>query len=318
MSPECESTDPATPSTPIGAPGPTTSAGPAMLAPLLDQSTGRLTAAQAVERLRLWDPSSSAAAVKGRPRVFLNMACTADGRATLGGRSGPIGNRADQELFHALRTTVDAVLVGAGTARAEHYRRLVRDEAQRRLRQARGLAEEPLACIVSASLALSPESVPLLADPAARVVIVTSSPAGELSAGELSAGELSAGELSAGELSAGELSAGDAPVAYVRTAHEGQLDLPAALAELRARWGVRTVLCEGGPHLNGALLAAGVVDELFLTLAPKLGGGADPQASLRIVCGPELDPPLELVLHEALESEGCLLLRYGVGGGGER
>ncbi len=49
------------------------------------------------------------------------------------------------------------------------------------------------------------------------------------------------------------------------------------------------MLCEGGPHLNGALLAAGVVDELFLTLAPKLGGGADPQASLRIVCGPELD-----------------------------
>jgi riboflavin biosynthesis pyrimidine reductase len=221
------------------------------------------------------------------------MASTADGRATLGGRSGPIGNRADKELFLALRTAVDAVLFGAGTARAEHYRRLVKDESQRRLRLERGLAAEPLACIVSAGLALSPESVPLLGEPDARVVILTSSPAGELPASV-------------------------APVEYVRAAREGQLDLRAALAELHARWGVQTMMCEGGPHLNGALLAAGLVDELFLTLAPKLGGGADPQASLRIVCGPELDPPVELELREALESNGYLLLRYGVGGGGAR
>ncbi len=131
-----------------------------MLASLLGETSGPLSAAQAVEHLRLWDPSTSArpVAVEGRPRVFLNMASTADGRATLNGRSGPIGNRADQELFHALRSAVDAVLVGAGTARAERYRRLVRDAAQRQLRQERGLAEEPLACIVSASLALSPRA----------------------------------------------------------------------------------------------------------------------------------------------------------------
>jgi riboflavin-specific deaminase-like protein len=261
---------------------------PAVLTSLIGEGAGRhLSAAQAVERLRLWDPSSSAPVVEGRPRVFLNMACTADGRTTLNGRSGPIGNHADRELFHALRGAVDAVLVGAGTTRAEHYRRLVRDEAQRQLRLERGLAEEPLACIVSAGLSLSPESVPLLADPAARVVILTPSPAGELPAGA-------------------------APVEYVRAARDGQLDLRAALAELRTRWGVRTVMCEGGPHLNGALLVAGAVDELFLTLAPKLGGGADPQASLRIVCGPELDPPVELELREVLESESNLLLRYGV------
>ena len=125
-----------------------------------------------------------AAPVGRRPRVFLNMACTADGRATLEGRSGPIGNRADKELFLALRTAVDAVLVGAGTARTERYRRLVKDESQRRLRLERGLAEEPLACIVSASLALSPESVPLLGDPAARVVILTPSAAGVLPAAD--------------------------------------------------------------------------------------------------------------------------------------
>lgn len=305
------------------------------LTSLIGESAGRqLTAAQAVERLRLWDPSSdpdpSAAAIGERPRVFLNMTSTADGRATLEGRSGPIGNRADKELFLALRTAVDAVLVGAGTARTERYRRMVKDESQRRLRLERGLAEEPLACIVSASLALSPESIPLLADPAARVVILTSSVAGALpwddsgtrvsgGAGAPGSQATTGGHTTAPERTTTPRQAPSAeqtaPVEYVRAAREGQLDLRAALAELHARWGTRTVMCEGGPHLNGALLAAGLVDELFLSLAPKLGGGADPRSSLRIVCGPELSPPVELELREAFESDGCLLLRYCVGGG---
>jgi riboflavin biosynthesis pyrimidine reductase len=290
-----------------------------MLAPLLGEAPGRLTAVQAVERLRLWDPSSPDRPAVTRPRVLLNMACTADGRATLGGRSGPIGNRADRELFHALRTTVDAVLVGASTVRAERYRRLVRDETHRQLRHERGLSEEPLACIVSASLTLNPETVPLLADPAARIVILTSSPVGELPGSASSGHTAPDGQATPGGHVAPDrqatLEAQGPPVEYVRAAREGHLDLAAALAELYTRWGVRTILCEGGPHLNGALLAAGLVDDLFLSLAPKLGGGAGPRASLRIVCGPELDPPIELELREALESEGCLLLRYSVGGG---
>lgn len=317
---------------------------PAVLTSLIGEPPGRRqTAAQAVERLRLWDPSSSGQpaekrqsgrpaepptpdqSTQRRPRVFLNMACTADGRATLGGRSGPIGNRADRELFHALRTAVDAVLVGAGTARAERYRRLVRDETRRRLRRERGLAEEPLACIVSASLAISSETVPLLADPAARVVILTPSPAGELPvvtpSGDVAPGEqptpykhaITGGPATNPKQAPAATTPEQAPaIAYVRAAREGQLDLGAALAELYTRWGVRTVLCEGGPHLNGALLAAGLVDELFLTLAPKLGGGADSGASLRIVRGPEFDPPVELELLDVLKSESNLLLRYGV------
>jgi riboflavin biosynthesis pyrimidine reductase len=291
---------------------------PATLTSLIGETAGRrLTAAQVVERLRLWDPSSnpsrSAAVTRERPRVLLNMASTADGRATLEGRSGSIGNRADKELFLALRTAVDAVLLGAGTARTERYRRLVKDESQRRLRLERGLAEEPLACIVSAGLALSPESVPLLADPAARIVMLTPSAEGVLPAGSSSVATAhDAQPTPGGHATAPEH--GLPAVEYVRAAREGQLDLPAALAEVHARWGVQTVMCEGGPHLNGALLAAGLVDELFLSLAPKLGGGAGAPASLRIVCGPELAPPVELELREALESDGCLLLRYGVGG----
>ncbi len=309
---------------------------PAVLTSLIGETAGRhSSAAQAVERMRLWNPGSPAGPTRDRPRVFLNMASTADGRATLEGRSGPIGNRADKELFLALRTAVNAVLFGAGTARAERYRRLVKDESRRQLRLERGLAAEPLACIVSASLALSPESVPLLGDPGARVVILTPSAAGVLPAGDSSGAAApdangppsrdSSGAAALGaQATPGHTTAPAqglpaeqaAPVGYVRAAREGQLDLQAALAELHTRWGVQTLMCEGGPHLNGALLAAGLVDELFLSLAPKLGGG--PQTSLRIVCGAELSPPVELELRDVLESEGCLLLRYGVGGGGAR
>jgi riboflavin biosynthesis pyrimidine reductase len=282
------------------------------------------TAEQVVEGLRLWD-APPAGAQEGRVRVLLNMASTADGRATVGGRSSQIGNRADRELFHALRAAVDAVLVGAGTVRAERYQRLVRDESRRRLRRERGLSEEPLACIVSASLDL-PADIPLLRDPAAKVAILTPSPDRTLPGSTADPGtyEDAAPASHKAPRSATpadrKLPGSAAPVEYVRTATAGQLDLSAALAELNARFGVRTLLCEGGPHLNSQLLAAGLVDELFLTFAPKLAGGGAPGAPatehLRILSGPELEPPSELELLHVLESEGYLLLRYRLGGAG--
>jgi len=224
-----------------------------------------------------------------RPYVMLNMVSTADGHATLDGRSGPISGSADRALFHALRTAVDAVMAGAATVRVERYGRIIPDATRRQSRVARGLHEEPLACIVSGRLTLDAE-IPLLADPAARVVILTPSSA----------------SLPAGA-AAGE-------VDYIRAARDGQLDLPAALTELRARFDVRTLLCEGGPHLNAQLLGAGLVDELFLSLAPLLAGG-DPIAggeALRILAGPELSPPVALDLLGVLEHDSSLFLRYGV------
>lgn len=223
---------------------------------------------------------------RDRPYLALNMVSTADGRATLSGRSGAIGDTADRELFHGLRTVVDAVMAGAGTVRTEGYRRLVRDPAARARRRERGLAEEPLACVVSGRLALS-EQVPLLADPDARVAILTPSQA--------------------------SLPPGcRARIDYVRCVSDGQLDLPAALRELRHDFGVRTILCEGGPHLNAHLLAAGLVDELFLSLAPTLAGGAAMSESLRIVSGVDLDPPVAMELVSAHEHESHLFLRYRV------
>jgi riboflavin-specific deaminase-like protein len=221
-----------------------------------------------------------------RPYVVLNMTSTVDGRASVAGRSGGIGNRADRELFHGLRAAVDAVMAGAGTVRTERYGRIIAEEASRRLRRERGRSEEPLACIVSGRLSL-PSELPLLAEPAARVVVVTASTA--------------------------TLPGVAAHVDYVRSPPVGGLQLGAALRELKERFGVRTLLCEGGPHLNSELLDGGLVDELFLSLAPKLAGGDQGSGEqLRILAGEEFDPLLELELIEALESGSQLFLRYGV------
>jgi riboflavin biosynthesis pyrimidine reductase len=250
----------------------------------------RLSAREFVERL---DFAERARDVPLRPYVILNMVSTVDGRASIGGRSGPIGDRADRVLFHALRASVDGVMAGAGTIRVEHYGRIIASEAGREQRLRRGLSEEPLACIVSGRLELSAE-IPLLADPAAHVAILTPSGA--------------------------SLPDCAAAVDYVRCARDGRLDLPRALAELRARLGVRTVLCEGGPHLGAQLLAAGLLDELFLSLAPKLAGGDEVTGeSLRILAGAAFDDPLELELLSVLEHESHLFLRYGLrGGSGKR
>ncbi len=99
---------------------------------------------------------------EGRPFVLLNMIATADGRATIAGRTAPIANRADYELFHALRERVDAVMVGAETVRVEGYGPLAQ-----------------LAVVVSRSVEL-PVDRGLLAAEGNRVVIVTPSPDREL------------------------------------------------------------------------------------------------------------------------------------------
>jgi riboflavin biosynthesis pyrimidine reductase len=214
------------------------------------------------------------------------MVSTVDGRATLHGRSGPLSGPADRQLFHALRAPADAILVGAGTVRSEHYGRLIPDAARRGARLDRGLTDEPLACIVSGSLQLDP-TTPLLAEPGARVLVITPS--------------------------AGEIPANAADVSYLRTGRDGVLDLGRAMAELSVRFSVRLLLCEGGPHLAGELLAAGLLDELFLSLSPKLAGGAErTEQAMRILSGDELVPPVELELLGALESDSHLFLRYGV------
>jgi riboflavin biosynthesis pyrimidine reductase len=142
-------------------------------------------------------------------------------------------------------------------------------------------AMDQLAVVVSGSLDL-PVDRGLLAYPGNRVVVVTTHP--------------------------GELPPAAAEVAYLRTG-----DLGEALAALAADHGVRAAICEGGPHLNATLLPAGLVDELFLALAPKLAGGPDP---LTILSGAPLDPPLTAELRSLLEADGFLFARYGLAAAG--
>jgi 5-amino-6-(5-phosphoribosylamino)uracil reductase len=240
-------------------------------------------AEEIVEGLGYQDRAATRAS---RPYLILNMVSTVDGRASIEGRSGPLGDPSDRELFRALRDAADAVVVGAGTARTERYRRIIPDAARRRRRRERGLSEEPLACIVSGRLDL-PADLPLLTDPAVRVVVITCSPA--------------------------SLPASGAHIDYVRTERQGRLDLPAALAELRRRFATRVLLCEGGPHLNSELFADGLVDELFLSLSPKLAGeDAHPGGTLRILAGGGLEHPVELDLLGTLRSDSRLFLRYAV------
>jgi riboflavin-specific deaminase-like protein len=216
-----------------------------------------------------------------RPHLALNFASTADGRITIGGRSGPIGNEADRELFSELRAQVDAVMAGAGTVRAERYGRLVRDPDRRERRRAAGLEPDPLAVVVSARLSLEPD-IPLLQDEGSRVVIVTASDR--------------------------ELEGVRARVEYLRPRadREDMLPLAPVMRLLRERYRLGTVMCEGGSMLAGSLLRERLVDELFLSLAPKLAGGTGPT----VVTAPPLDPPAEMDLASVHEAGGHLFLRY--------
>lgn len=223
-----------------------------------------------------------AGAPAGRPRVIANFAVTLDGRAAIGGRSGPIGGAADHEIFHGLRTSVDAVLAGTGTLATERYGRLVRDAARRERRAAAGLDADPLAVLVTRSGDV-PFDIPLFADATSRVVIHTAS----------------------ADLEAPTVGA---EVRVVRHRPDEPL-LPRALAHLRAQDGVRSLLCEGGPTLLAGLLRDALVDELFLTMAPLLAGGGEP---LTLTTGPPLEVPAPLELTWALEHESALFLRYAV------
>ena len=216
-----------------------------------------------------------------RPYTVVNFVASVDGRATFRGRSGPLGDDGDKELFLALRREADAVLVGTGTLRVERYGRMLKDPEARERRQRRGLAPEPLACIVTRTGHV-PFDIPLFAEPEARVVIFTAT--------------------------ALDASAAAADVEVV-TLDPGELTFATALHRLRNDYEIRALLCEGGPSVFGALLHERVVDELFLTVAPKLaGGGMNPSPT----SGPELPQPVPMTLQSVLERDGSLFLRYAI------
>jgi riboflavin-specific deaminase-like protein len=218
-----------------------------------------------------------------RPYTLVNFVSSVDGRAAVQGRSHPLADDGDRALFHELRERADGVLAGTGTLSAERYGRLLSRPERRRRRSERGQPPEPLLCVVTRSGCVD-TSVPLFAEPEARVVI---------------------------------FSAVAVPLQGVRAQVEvalldqAELTLTGVLRALRARHGIRTLLCEGGPTLFGALLRERLVDELFLTIAPSLaGGGREPT----ITAGPQGAELLPLRLLWLLEREGSLYTRYALRG----
>jgi riboflavin-specific deaminase-like protein len=214
----------------------------------------------------------------GRPFVLANFVSALDGRAAVAGTTRPLGAEADLEMLLELRVLADAVLVGTGTLRAEGYGRLMRSEERRARRTATGLAADPPAVVVSRGIDV-PWDAPLFAAPEQPVLVYTGAEATDPGVA--------------------------AQVEVVRLGHPS----PAAvLADLRRR-GVRALLCEGGPRLFGALLAGGLVDELFLTLAPLLTGERD---APRIVEGGGLPGPAGARPIWTLQAGDELFLRYAL------
>ena len=233
---------------------------------------GQVTVEEQLDSYRPWERPYD-----DRPYVATNFAVTVDGRATIGGVSGPIGSAADTEMLAGLRTRFDAVMIGAGTMRAERYGRVVADQEQRERRERLGLPHDPLVVIVSGRLDL-PWDAPLFTAGGGRVLVFTAS----------------------------EAEPPETATSLRVVRHEGAVDIAAALRHLRTERGIRALLCEGGPHLHGQLWAAGLVDDLFLTTAPRLTGAEAP----RIVEGEALPAIAELELAWLLEQDGELFARY--------
>jgi riboflavin biosynthesis pyrimidine reductase len=212
--------------------------------------------------------------------VVANMIESADGRATMAGRTEGISSDTDRDLFHLLRAQVDAVMVGTGTIAIEGYGPLARRPEVRERRAALGLEDVPLCVTASRSMEL-PVDAPLFQDPESHVLVLTNS------------------------------DREPAPCRCRLTIERlpgDDLDLTRAMAVLRSRHSVRAMLLEGGPTLLASMLDPGLVDELFLSLSPLLVGGDEPS----LLEGTALAQLLPLALESVLEGESYLYMRYRI------
>ncbi|MET8452525.1 pyrimidine reductase family protein [Streptomyces sp. NPDC005209] len=222
-------------------------------------------------------------AVSGRePWLRGNMVSTLDGAAQHEGRSQPISSAADMRIFGTLRALADVVLVGAETVRQEGYRPARARAEFAAAREASGQAPAPAIAVVSASLDLD-FSLPLFTAPLVPTLVLT-------------------GAAAAPERIAAAEKAG----ARVVVAGDGAGVDPERAVRALAEHGHTRVLTEGGPRLLGQLVAAGVLDELCLTLSPMLAAG-DAQ---RIAQGPSVAVPRRFELVSLLEEAGFLFSRY--------
>jgi riboflavin-specific deaminase-like protein len=247
--------------------------------------TAELGLEDVYRRLRLADGGPRAE----RAGVALGMVASVDGAVTVDGRSGGLGGDADRIAFRRLRDACDAILVGAGTVRAEGYGPPRSDATRAAARLAAGLAPAPQLLVVTARAELDPDAKLFRASrddgvPAPIVVTHEHAPTAAVEALR--------------------------EVAEVVTFGRDEVDLTGVLRWCRSR-GWRRVLCEGGPALAGALLARDLLDEVLVTVAPTLVAGD----AGRIVTSRSPVAPADLDLVELHEHDGELLLRYRVRSG---
>lgn len=213
---------------------------------------------------------------EGRPWVMYNMVASVDGATAVKGGSSALNDEDDKTLFAALRAVPDVILVGAATVRAENYGPVLLDEERRERRVEHGLAPTPRLAIATASLSVDPE-MRVFDDRDHRPIIITSQSIDPTRLDEF---------------------ADRADIIQL-----SELDPESIFQSLG---GSSIVLCEGGPMLNGQLIAGGFLDEMNLTLSPMVAVGE----SRRIAHGEDLLPPAEMELVRILRGRRSLFLRY--------
>jgi riboflavin-specific deaminase-like protein len=243
--------------------------------------TGEIDAIALVETLEL--PGAGADAQ--RPYTVGNFVVSLDGHTTLDGQSRKLSDAGDRELFRALREHADAVLVGPGTLAAERYTRMLKEPERRARRLAAALSAEPLLATVTRSCRL-PLDIPVFGEPEAQIVVFSPTPP-------------------------------DTDKLAATVIHNPHVELSSVLQILHHDHGIRTLVCEGGPQLFGALIRAHLIDELFVTIAPLIVGGQPDHGVVSGIADSASDPAnsqreglIELELVGALERSGTLFLRY--------
>lgn len=220
-----------------------------------------------------------------RPYTALNMVATVDGKATLAWKAYSIGSKVDHLVMRRIRAAADGVMVGGETLRRENVNPTVPAELHPR-REAQGLAPQPTAITITGGAEL-PLTGSFFRAGAFPPVVVTSEQAPKDKVEALK------------------------PHARVLLAGQERVEPVLMMQKLVDELGIRRLVVEGGPTLNGTLLAEGLVDELFCTVAPKLAGGS---ALRTIIEGPAL--PLDRVARLELVSlhhhESELFCRYRI------
>jgi 2,5-diamino-6-(ribosylamino)-4(3H)-pyrimidinone 5'-phosphate reductase len=185
------------------------------------------------------------------PFVFLNLAMTADAKIATADRGiSRFGSRRDLQHLYELRTQADGILCGAGTINAEDADLGAGPERFRRRRLALGRSEQPVRVVVSGTGRIETGSK-LFRRRLGPVVILVTERAGLRRLREL-----------------------ERVADAVRVCGSREIDFVGALRWLRAEWGVKRLLCEGGGQLNEALFRSGLVREVHLTICPWVVGGA--------------------------------------------